>query len=155
MGSEGEEARALLHSIIASEPLPVGRGPGAAVGSTDSGRHSSAPSSVSSAGASGRRGRAAAQGLNVSMSISNVSAFSRTSARRQSAAFGFDADTSMQVSGINNTTPRPRTRAGASFASPGERLGPEDVMTPSQSLQMEYTGLSLSPADATPPQPRR
>jgi hypothetical protein len=149
MGAEGEEARAMLRSILASEPIAPGHAQGAVQGSAGSGRNSSAPSSASSAGASGRRGRAAQ-----SMNISNVSAFSRTSARRQSSAFGFDPDSS--AIGMN-TTPRPRTRAGASFTSPGERLGADasDIMTPSQSLHMEYTGLSLSPGDASPPQPRR
>jgi hypothetical protein len=152
MGSEGEEARAMLRSILASEPIAPGHAQGATAGSAGSGRNSSAPSSASSAGASGRRGRA-----QQSMNVSNVSAFSRTSPRRQSAAFGFDPDSSA-ISGVNTTPNRPRTRAGASFTSPGERLGggdASDIMTPSQSLQMEYTGLSLSPGDSSPPQSRR
>lgn len=123
MGTEGDEARALMRAIQTSGPLP--RPPGGIPGTASA----TNTSRTSSATGSGRRSR---------RDLSNISAFTRSSARRQSTGYAYR--------GGGDATP-PARGAGAEGMEEGDSSGAMD-MTPSQSLQMEYTALSLSPADS-------
>lgn len=178
MGAEGDEARALLRSIQSAAPLPQHHtqhhprgGGGAGAGRRTSGlagdnrdRDDTPGSSVASGT---RRSR---------LNLSSVSGFSRSSARRQSTG-GYtqrrasedasDFSFTEQVRGDGSTaTPAaqqaPRTPTGTGYqtraraALTGDSSADMDLeMTPSQSLQMEYTAMSLSPASDAPQHPEQ
>jgi hypothetical protein len=122
MGAEGDEARALLRAIQSAGPLPQHAAPpGPQAGST--------PTTTASGT---RRSRA---------NLSNLSGFSRSSARRQSSGYAQHSFADQLRGDSNNNTTPPRSRGALDESD-------MDAMTPSQSLQMEYTAMSLSPTSA-------
>ena len=160
MGTEGDEARALLRSIQAA----VAAAPAATVRKTAHRTTTTTTAATTTAAAAAATPMAAGASA---MDISGISrsscsttrsrrdphhsqqqaevgtgnsGFGRSSSRRQSSAF---SPLTGAVSQADHSTPPRRTQLD------DNREGSE--MTPSQSLRMDYTALSLSPTSADHP----
>ena len=153
MGTEGDEARALLRSIQAA----VAAAPAATVRKT---AHRTTTATTTAAATPMAAGASAMDISGISRSSYSTtrsrrdphhsqqqaevgtgnSGFGRSSSRRQSSAF---SPLTGAVSQADHSTPPRRTQLD------DNREGSE--MTPSQSLRMDYTALSLSPTSADHP----
>ena len=159
MGTEGDEARALLRNIQAA----VAAAPAATVRKTANRTTTTTTTTAAATTAAATPMAVGASGMDISgISRSSCSTtrsrrdphhsqqqaevgtgnsgFGRSSSRRQSSAF---SPLTGAVSQADHSTPPRRTQLDDS------REGSE--MTPSQSLRMDYTALSLSPTSADHP----